>query len=167
VDRYADGRPDRREGGSTWEEGVTRLPSTLDLQKHAYELAAAFDARLVEDGRMRPEDACAISGVRIAIVSPIVDETTYAVALHELGHLIAPLGVLRTSVAGNPHNLMRDEEDAAWSWARHHALIWTPVMDRVAQWAEATYQQQPRRVDPVEPPVPDAPMQKIEWSDWK
>jgi len=140
-----------------------RIPTTLDLQRHAYQLAAAFGVQLLEARDLAPDEALAIPGRRLAVVAPIVDETTYAVALHELGHLIAPLGSL-TKTPGNRHNLTRDEEDAAWTWARRHALLWTDAMDTVARWAEGTYATP--SAEEADPPAPVAP-QRINWDDWE
>jgi hypothetical protein len=132
-------------------------------QAHARELAAAFNVRLIETAQLQPDEAMAILHLRVALVSPIIDETTYAVALHELGHLIAPTGVVRHVTTGDRGNLQRIEEDAAWKWAKHYALDWTPVMEALATWAEGTYQ----RAAPAAPPVPAAPPKRIDWSDWK
>lgn len=82
-------------------------------------------------------------------------------ALHELGHLAAPTGALRVTVGGDAANLQRDEEDAAWTWARHYALVWTPVMDALATWAEGTYAALPTKPTNT-PPAP----QQIDWTRW-
>jgi hypothetical protein len=130
--------------------GRTLTPA--QLRAHAHELARAFTVRLIETD-IAPEAAFAAPIDRVAVVGRIVDDTTYAVALHELGHLLAPMGSLHT-VAGNPGNLRRLEEDAAWAWARHYALDWTPAMEAVATWAEGTY---------AAPPPPKS----IRWDEWK
>ena len=141
------------------------------FQAHARELARAFNARLIESDQLKPEEALALPPLRVVLCAPITERLTYAVALHELGHLAAPLGALRAVVAGNRENLRRDEEDAAWAWARHHALEWTPEMEALAQWAEATYHQTPPAAAPADPaPAPDSPKpvgQQIDWSEWK
>ena len=138
-------------------------PTTERLGAHARELAAAFDVVLIEDRRVKPEDAFGVNQRRIAVVSPIVDETTYAVALHELGHLLSPTGAVRAVAAGNVRNLMRIEEDAAWTWARHYALDWTPTMDALASWAESTYAPRERPTPPRAP----APIEHIDWSRYR
>jgi len=140
---------------------MTRIPTIADLQRHAQDLAAAFKLRLIECAQLKPDEALALKLYGgLAFVSPIVDETTYAVALHELGHLVAPTGALRAAgVVGDRANLKRDEEDAAWTWARHYALTWTPVMDALAHWAEGTY-----AAAPSAPPAPPALPQRIDWT---
>ena len=133
-------------------------------QQHIHDLAHAFGVELVEDAKLAsaPERAFAVASHRVAVVPPIFDETTYIVALHELGHVLAPFGALAQH-AGATHNIRRLEEDAAWEWARHYALEWTPLMEQVAGWARATYEQP----DPREqPPAPDVPFGKqIDWED--
>jgi hypothetical protein len=139
------------------------------FQEHARALARAFDVRLIESEQLRPEEALAIPPMRVVLCAPVSERMTYAVALHEIGHVVAPLGSLVGGVAGDRANLRRDEEDAAWAWARHHALEWTPDMDAVARWAEATYRTPPAAVpaDPA-PEVPKKPVgQQIDWSRWK
>jgi hypothetical protein len=136
----------------------TRVVATLpQLQQHALDLAAAFDVRVVESSQIKPHEAFAAPHLRLVVVSPIVDDTTYAVVLHEVGHLCAPLGVLRTSSTSDALSLKQAEEDAAWTWARHYALDWTPAMDAVAAWAEGTYQ-------PPPPPRRPEPNSQIDWS---
>jgi len=139
---------------------MSRVPSAGELQAHARELAAAFNVRLIESAQLQPDEALGISGLRVALCAVITDETTYAVALHEIGHLASPTGVVRGLVDGQRGNLLRIEEDAAWAWARHYALVWTPLMDRIARWAEGTYAERPAPQAPVAP-------KRIDWKDWK
>ena len=137
--------------------------SVAQLQQHARDLAAAFKVRLVLDAQLRPEEAFAVPGRRLVVASTIVDETTYAVVLHEVGHLCAALGDVRMSQAvdGDEQRLKQTEEDAAWTWARHFALIWTDAMEAVANWAEGTY----AAPAPPAPRRPSAP--SIDWSRYR
>ncbi len=50
-------------------------------------------------------------------IRPVKTAITYAVALHEIGHI---LGIQRGS--------RLDKEVQAWDWARAHALGWTDAM---------------------------------------
>jgi len=129
------------------------LKSVAELRRHAHQLAEAFEVRLVEvpDANWKPEYAAAEATSRVVVAHPIIDETTYAVVLHEIGHLAAPWGVLQRDHANR--NLTRVEEAAAWEWARHYALEWTAVMEQVATWAEQTYQD----------PAPAPPPRRIPW----
>lgn len=126
------------------------------LNAHARDLAAAFGVRVLWN-QTRPENAWAgqREGGAVISVAPIVDETTYAVVLHELGHWCAPLGFVSHEVQGGDHDkLAIDAEDAAWEWARHYALEWTAVMETVAAYAFKTY------TDPAPPPPPAAPLRR-------
>jgi hypothetical protein len=135
--------------------------TAAQLRIHAHELARAFKARLVETPGMPPDDAFAIPAMSVVVCAPITEETTYAVALHELGHLVAPLGALRTRASAHNVNLRCDEEEAAWAWARRMAIEWTPVMESVARWAEGTYTRVADEERSVMRPG------QIKWEDWK
>jgi hypothetical protein len=141
------------------------LTTTL-LQDHACDLAVAFDIRLILDKRLRPEEALALPHLRVVIATTITEETTYAVVLHEFGHLVAALGAVRTPRDPRNANLMRVEEDAAWAWARHYALDWTPTMEAVATYARSTYDDAVA-TQTAPPAAPVAPRPSIDWSKWK
>ena len=64
---------------------------------------------------------------RIAI-RPVKSDITYAIALHELGHV---LGVQTGKTL--------DKEVQAWQWARKHALVWTDAMTQKEQASLASY----------------------------
>lgn len=137
------------------------------MQQHVHELAKAFDVRVIESVLLKPEEAFAVQGPRLVICSLIIEKTTYAVALHEMGHLVSPtgvlLGVLRTPA------VRLDEEQAAWEWARHHALDWDDVMESVAQFGLRSYERDviTEDTDTPTPPAPVAPPPHIDWSKWK
>jgi hypothetical protein len=77
------------------------------------------------------------------------------------------VGALRGAASGNADNLRRDEEDAAWGWARRMAIEWTPEMEAMARWAESTYHVPPAAPAPEPAPEPRKPVgQQIDWSDW-
>jgi hypothetical protein len=135
------------------------------LQSHARALAVAFDVQLVEDPRLKPDEACALTSGRVVFAAPVIEETTYAVVLHEIGHLASPTGIVRHAVApgGNPASVLLIEEEAAWAWAQHYALEWTPVMESVKTWALGTYQENLRR-QPVTPAPVARPRVPIDWS---
>ncbi|MEN3974457.1 hypothetical protein [Emcibacter sp. SYSU 3D8] len=56
---------------------------------------------------------------RIIAIRPVKSAITYAVALHELGHVLGPWQSQPRLYA----------EAGAWKWAREVAGIWTPTMD--------------------------------------
>lgn len=137
--------------------------------RHVTELAARFGVRLrvyrssKTEGK-RPHDAAALlarsSGtenmdecekiVRVPVVS---EDTSYATALHEMGHLLHPLGLVHRR-DGSLHyrktdmpvdlrdvRLLMLAERSAWEWARQFAMDWTPAMDYVARLAFNAYRQ--------------------------
>ena len=117
------------------------------LRGHAFRLARASGKKIVEDPGMPIDHATAVGG-RIAMVPPIDSEETYAAALHELGHCIAPRGhgLCRepTSLVdvGLQFHLRLEEEHNAWDWAEAAALRfgpWTAAMESVRRGALETY----------------------------
>lgn len=142
---------------------------TTKTSKHRYalhveQLASAFEVVVEYDSQLKYEDATGkrvffkhkftgkIIPVNIIHVRPIFDDTTYATALHELGHNLHPMGHLHWEAGsaelrktGKPAT-MRDiklqweAECAAWEWAEHHALEWTAGMESVKRYGLGTYQ---------------------------
>jgi hypothetical protein len=148
------------------------------LQRHVYELAAAFGVAVIEHDD-DPTLARAVSGEDLAkaggpnqntiAFGRIVDRTSYAVALHELGHLCAPDGYLgrEKGVGVRRVALTIHEEEAAWAWAQHYALEWTEEMEAVKQLALSTYTTSPRRRPAPKPaPPPAPPFTPIDWSKY-
>jgi hypothetical protein len=133
---------------------------TMKFAQHVSDLARAFEIQLHVDPRMNPDEAGAGTtgtGQRFIRVAPVIDETTYCVALHELGHCVAPSGALITEKSDAMQNhgviatkrdmiLTLEEERAAWQWAKHYALEWTPAMDAVRRMAFRSYRQLARQL---------------------
>lgn len=76
----------------------------------------------------------------------IVNHRTYAVSLHELGHILSERGWLSKEMehAGKvptPRNLIlqMEEEVSAWKWAKDHALVWNGEMQQFSEWSLNTY----------------------------
>ena len=65
---------------------------------------------------------------RFIAVPPVVDPRTYAIALHEIGHLVI-----------GPYCGQLIDEAAAWTWVRDHALLWTPTMETTLSRSLASY----------------------------
>lgn len=51
-------------------------------------------------------------------IRPVKSDITYAVAMHELGHILS----------SGQRGTRLDKEADAWMWAKAHALEWTPAM---------------------------------------
>lgn len=86
---------------------VLWLAQRHDVEVH---LVASFD------------NAAAVTSLfsREVHILPVVDDVTYVVALHELGHLLHP--------NGHVENDKLTSERAAWTWAEAHTIEWTPAM---------------------------------------
>lgn len=66
---------------------------------------------------------------RFINIRPIKSSVTYAVALHELGHVLGPW-------QSKPRLY---KEAGAWKWALENALCWTPVMQKTMVRALTSY----------------------------
>jgi hypothetical protein len=122
---------------------MTLRTRTVDeLRGHALELAAAFGVGLVEVAGMPVHENHAVAALNVCFVAPIACESAYAGALHELGHLAAPLGAIRGARDARNLNLVIEEETAAWDWAYAMATqfgFWTAAMEQTRAIAFATY----------------------------
>ncbi|BBC01833.1 MULTISPECIES: hypothetical protein [Bradyrhizobium] len=92
-----------------------------DLKRHFLKLCA--DEEVDVQWCDNPLQALALSGELEFIRTPrIASEITYAVAMHELGHI----------KSGDRSTDQIARERAAWDWARCNALKWTPHMEGYA-----------------------------------
>jgi antirestriction protein ArdC len=98
------------------------MPAVSDLLAHVQRIAAANDIVIHFNAR-RPSEAFSLREFEEIETAPIRSNISYAVALHELGHL---LGEHQHSTRA----LVR--EKWAWRWARNNALVWTVAMERYA-----------------------------------
>ena len=137
------------------------MKTASEYAAHVAALCRAFNIALVVRWGMDPAEAGAgfmqragILTTQLSIViAPITEETTYAAAMHELGHCLAPLGMLRhehgsreargggayTIATQRDACLMIEEEIAAWRWAHHNALDWTVAMQQLEMMMMARY----------------------------
>jgi hypothetical protein len=84
---------------------------------------------------------------RIAI-RPVKTDITYAIALHEIGHILGP----RQSGA------RLDKEVGAWEWARANAVVWTDAMQRQMEKRLCSYLRWADRSKQAKRPAPDHPI---------
>lgn len=77
---------------------------------------------------------------------PIGGSRAYAVALHEMGHVVEPLAHPEMSEAehragaeGRTTPFRMGGEIAAWYWARSVALVWDRTMEYSAQYSLHSY----------------------------
>ena len=126
----------------------SRFDQTPDF-RHIITLAREANISLEVCGRCTNSFADP-HGRRVHIPPPDGSDEAYAVALHELGHLLDPQGVQlsQDQMMGVKLGLTHDPEDtlavyseelAAWDWARRHAQRWTPEMEYRAQEGLSSY----------------------------
>lgn len=140
--------------------------SVRNLVLHVEQLSKAFDIGMVFDDELNRETAAAIRfegrtiseldrwmGIceKMVHTRPIVDETTYVVALHEIGHHVAPNGYclrVKPRIGCHPREVFEwaaaklVAEEAAWEWARYYVeqvFYWTAAMEQTKQYAFETY----------------------------
>lgn len=116
-----------------------------EYTNHAREIARRWGIRMIEDSGMAPHEAKASPASRTVVHSPINDEESYVSSMHELGHVISPVGYIRGPGQEKPKNDLENvtiqivEEEAAWAWAKENAIEWTTTMDRVMVTSLQTY----------------------------
>ena len=111
---------------------VFRSSHLRDLNEHAIELATRL--RIQVTARQFAGGGCAHHGTRAIECPPVTNESSYAVFLHEVGHLESPQGDSRqyrhsvSDVAGRPGLIAIGGECGAWRWAMRAAKMWTREM---------------------------------------
>ena len=131
---------------------VVQLADAFSIHIHIIEKAVDAGAGHVSTDRHLPLD----DQRKVIMCAPVTCEITYAIALHEMGHLLAPLGQVTLSQASmqmrftQEPTTLRDvklqlqEEEAAWEWARYYALEWTPRMLAIQRASFGKYMSQAR-----------------------
>lgn len=84
---------------------------------------------------------------RIAI-RPVKSAITYAVAMHEIGHILGP----------RQSGCRMDKEVGAWEWAQANAVEWTAPMDATMRRALRTYLAWAARSKQAKRPATDHPI---------
>ena len=92
-----------------------------DMVDHVESLCRSHDIGLF--WCCRPDRSYSQRACEEITVAPIKSVVTYAVALHEIGHI-------RGRHQDSRRCMVR--ERWAWDWAKRNALIWTPRMARCA-----------------------------------
>jgi hypothetical protein len=88
-------------------------------------------------------------------ISPVRAAVTYAIALHELGHVV-----------GTQSGRRIDKEVQAWEWAESNALEWTEPMIVKAARCVAWYLKMCERHRSMELPPEDHPAWRIaQWAE--
>jgi hypothetical protein len=96
-----------------------------DLERHLVQLCKQNRVRIEWKARTR---ARAWRRSRKIRIQPICSRITYAVALHELGHVLGPQSGPRLN-----------KETQAWQWAKNAALTWERPMESKMQRSLQSY----------------------------
>jgi hypothetical protein len=112
------------------------MPTTMALQRHAQQLCCEHD--IVWRANLPRVNTFALRVCEEIDTPPIRGAVSYAVVLHEIGHILGRYQDSR-------HTIVR--ERWAWAWARRHALMWTPAMERCAVASLAWYAPRADRLD--------------------
>lgn len=93
------------------------------MRQHIESLAQQQQIVVYTNRVRRTANAFALREAEEVHTPPIRSAITYAVALHEIGHILGRHQQSR-------HSIVREEW--AWRWARENALVWTAAMERHA-----------------------------------
>lgn len=132
---------------------MTTIPNDR-LWQHIIDLATAFNVELMAAPTAEASAAGYVTADkplplaqrrRLICIVPVTDETSYAIALHELGHALSPMGMILDKGSNELDSasdirLRLAEEEAAWEWAQHYALDWTCAMEQVKAIGLKSYQ---------------------------
>lgn len=97
---------------------------------------------------------------RVIEIRPVRSPITYAIALHELGHIAIGHRSMKIGRLA--------EEGEAWAWARDNALVWTDTMDAKARKCVTSYfrsYDRPSRRNRTRWPEPNDPVWA--WTDYR
>lgn len=117
-------------------------------RQHLIKLARRFGLAITEVPQHALHYAFAVPKDRLVQMPPVLDDTGYAICLHEMGHLMAKDGHHGTrdyteeELAANTMMIVFEriqEEHAAWRWAEKMAIEWTAGMTQVRDFALANY----------------------------
>ena len=127
-------------------------PTKWVMQQHAQSLADRHNIELFIDPKMNPMESSvslrSSDQKMVVVIAGVWDEVTYAVALHEMGHIAAPRAAQLIELADAERrrdvhrfiSIKREEEEMAWTWARVNAVQWTPMMQAVMDMGLQSYQ---------------------------
>lgn len=124
--------------------------SPKDLDAHVRWLAQEHSIRIRK--ALTPIESHARIAQREVFLLKVSNDGNYAVALHEMGHInghnagtpVKQLALQHVQVYGElapveAHEIVLREEEAAWDWAKDHALLWTPAMQKAMDLGLSTY----------------------------
>jgi len=130
------------------------------LRQHIYDICEGHDITVVDGSSY---NARAWKKNREIRIRPVKTSNTYAVALHEIGHILGKWQSKPRLIA----------EAGAWLWARQHALEWNDQMESKLRKSLTSYLKwarlrQHRKRPPVIPTPTSHPQfwQVFYWNEW-
>ena len=118
-----------------------------DMRTHVQTLAEETGARVVTPvPLLNSRVDWTVWGVKLSLPE-VASSISYAVALHEIGHVktfsyygewLMAFQQERPSLRHHYLELL-DREVKAWTWAREHALVWTPHMQAAHGYGMKTH----------------------------
>jgi hypothetical protein len=120
-------------------------------RQHLFQLAHRHHLCLTEAAQHARDEAFADVQNTMVQIFPVTDDTSYAVALHEMGHIVAKDGhggwrATKHTTVGETIAMLEvaaydrlTEECAAWAWAEAQAVEWTAGMAQTRRYSEGTY----------------------------
>ena len=84
-------------------------------------------------------------------IRPVKTAITYAVALHEIGHILGP----------RQNGTRLDKEVGAWEWAMANAIEWTDTMSQVRAKGLKSYLAKVNRCTKMKKAGPDHPIYSL------
>lgn len=85
---------------------------------------------------------------RLIKIRPVKSDITYAVALHEIGHILGP----------RQSGTRLDKEVGAWEWAQANAINWTAAMSKKRAACLQSYLAKVARTPRMKRPTDDHPI---------
>lgn len=124
-------------------------------RKHLLTLARRFGLAITESPQHIKDNYQAYALIRDRVIQlpPVVDDTSYVTALHEMGHLMAKdgnHGEFKPKLTDGELTAIGmmlvyeriEEEYAAWRWAEKMAIEWTAGMAAVKLYALQSYERE-------------------------
>lgn len=121
-------------GPQMWQH-IQDLCKTFNIEIHLCEKPEESRGGVVHGTLMKPGARVGVQTIlsRLIQVKKVDNAFLYAIALHEVGHIEHPSGLLIEIDNG------MEQELAAWEWAEHHALDWTPEMQAAKDYGLMTH----------------------------
>jgi hypothetical protein len=104
--------------------------SVESMRQHILDLCTERDIA-IEWHEGRSDHAFALSELEEVHIIPIRSAVSYAIALHEVGHILGRRQRSRSTIT---------RERWAWRWAKQNALRWTPAMEQTMRASVAWYE---------------------------